>query len=289
MNNDMNNQGPSWWGSQPVQQNFQPLPPNNQQMMMFDYSEMPPKKSKKKLIIILIIIALILGVGAWFVLTKTDLIIKHDNKKEEEKVVKKGAYKFQGVFERENYVLKIYPINESEFRFSITSQKLSVKGSASVKGATGIYGSFEDTITFTYTSKDNTITVAAGREDIPSDVYQFTKDYSVEEYFADSCGNPMYFDTKYNGYYTHGSNKMYIYQVNDTTCRVIIDGGSSVTDLDFNIQADGSLRGSIFDRVYVITFEDSKAIFKTTDGDDSGKDGTYKKQRKLKYEDVLGF
>ena len=294
MNNGMNNQGQqNWWGAQQVSPNNMPQTFDQNQMVMVDYGEPKPRK-KKKLIIILLIILVILGVGTWFVLTKTDLIIKHDEdaketeKKEKEK---KGAYKFQGVFERGGYTIRIFPINEEEFRFSLKSDRTSIIGTATVKGNTASHGSFGNMLTFVYSSNDNSIVLTADDEKIPSDTYNFVQDYTIDDYFAENCGNPMYFNTKYNGVYSLGSRKMYVYQRTETTCRVIlIERSSAVFDMEFDIKEDGSLYTTFFERVYTINLEGTSMVFKTT-GDDkeNDKDGTYTKEKTLKYEDVIEY
>jgi hypothetical protein len=81
---------------------------------------------------------------------------------------------------------------------------------------------------------------------------------------------------------------MYNFQIDEDTVRVIILSTNSFSsfDLGFDIVDDKTIRTEFFEDIYTITFDGDTAVF-TSEGEEHGHDGTYKKQGTVDIEELL--
>ena len=261
----------------------------------------PPKKKKTGLIIILLVLVLCgIGVGLFFILNKDnkkDDEEKKENTKTEEKVKEEEKKEtnevsiYNGVYKKSDVTFSIYCISNDKCKGSFETdnygsiEEIEIKNNKAEKD--GLSYKFENN-TVIITSDPNEF-----REDDPAATilngnYTKEKDYTAEDYYNDNIGDSTYLNTKYNGLFELNEKKMYVFQTKNDKVRISIQGNFDIFDMEFDIQADGSLQTTFFDSKYKITVDNENAIFITLETDeDKEHDGTYKKTKILTIEDIL--
>ena len=269
----------------------------NQELNTQIVQEVPKKKGKAGIIVLILIILVLIGVGGWFLFTKvldkeekkedtkTEEKKKEDKKGEEKKEDKKLDSSYNGIYEKDGIQLSIFTIDgKIEFFYEGAT---SVSSYAELKGNVAK----EDYGKRTFTFKDGEVVVEDSNDEYNiAGTYKKVKDYTIEDYYEYTIGDPKVFNSKYNGKYTSDKYTMYIYQIGDDKCRVTINGDFGVFDIEFDIKEDGSLYETFFDDEYSITFDGDKAIFKTVKTDDENKkekDGTYTKTGSVTMEEAI--
>ena len=265
----------------------------------------PKKKSKVGLIIGLIIVLCLIGVGIFFLLTKTDLINKNsdkeDTKTEEKKEKDKDNDKetkteekstqYNGVYKKDKAQISIYCYKNNECAIDLEDDEYSSTDIIEIKNGKAKKGDFS------YTFENNSVTINVDAKKSDDDNYdktilngEYKKDseYTASDYFKNNYGDPSLVSSKYNGLYELDNKKMIIFQISEEKARVYIGGEFSIFDIEFNIQSDGSLQTDFFDNQYKVTVENDKATFTTIQTDEEKEhDGTYTKTKTLTIEEIL--
>ena len=256
----------------------------------------PTKKNNIGPIIAILVLLCIVGGGAFFLLTKTDLLksAKDDNDEETKEERKdeevKEAKGYNGIYKSENSVLKLYCQENNECYIYLENDDSTVGTTIEIEDNLSDY----DDIEFKF--EKNTITVSENPEDEDDiigigGIYKKEKDYNMQDFYKDQYGNPELLNSKYNGYYEYGENKMYTFQTDEEHVRVYISGnGISFFDIEFEINEDGKLHEEFFENIYEVEVKENEAIFTTIQTDEEdGKalDGTYKKLRNIDYKEII--
>lgn len=256
------------------------------------------KNEKKQLNIkniglILSIVGLLLIVISFiYAMTCTNIF----KSKENEGDIESDVIEFNGIYENDGIIVKIYDIPNLEIdgysyeyidniNYNIGNM---IIGFAQLHDNTATSDGVESLIEFEFTNKgldlkadDNTLKKFEGS--IKNGTYKKVKEYKDEDFYSDYIGNIKFFESKYNGEYKMGESKLFAFQTNEDEIKVYVfsDPKSSIVlyGLVFNIQPDGSLKESIVfgneDPTATIKFEDNKYIFTSKSSDEIS--GTYEK------------
>ena len=270
----------------------------------------PPKKNNKTLIIVLIVV-LLLGVGAWYVYTQTDLFeqnTKEDSKKSDKKKDKdkdkdkdkedekdddedyeemddEELKKYNGVYTFGENTIKLYPTKSGTVFYNIND---AMHGFAVNTGDSVTDNSWGEKLSFTLDGTN--MKVKSSEYPEYDGTYARKSDYSQEDLINDAYSEDGLFNSSYNGHYTLKDDDMYVFQSRKDTVRVIIlakeFGGSF--DVEFDIVDETTITEDFFDDVYTIKFTGDSAVF-STEGEGKEHDGTYKKVGSVDIEELLEF
>ena len=275
----------------------------------------PPKKNNKILIIILIVV-LLLGVGAWYVCTQTDLFesnTKEESKKDSKKKNKdkdkededededddkdrdkkdrgddledEELAKTNGIYKNGDKSVKIYPLKNGSVFYYVDDTSY---GFVEVDGNFLEDESFGETISFEV--KDNEINAKFSEYPELDGTYKKETDYTEKDLINDVYGDYDLFINKYNGHYTKNNDDLYLYQLDEDTVRVIILSQDSFSsfDLEFDIVKEDNFYTDFFEDSFSIDYKGDTLTFNSV-GEDHSHDGTYTKVGPVDVNEILEF
>lgn len=262
------------------------------------------KKSKVGLIIGLIIILCLIGVGVFFLLTKTDLLNKDSDKKdtkteekkeepkeEENKPTEEPDSKYSGVYKRDDMVLKIFCFKNNDcsviFKDDVVTSSYTITINKDIVEEDSTSLKFEnDTVTVKETNTEEYGYFGT------DGVYKRVSDYKAIDYYKDNYGDPELLKSNISGYYELNDKKMYVIPITNDKAKVNITGDFGYFDVEFDVKNDTTLHVDFLGDEYTITFEDQKATFTTgeifsNEASKKEKDGTYQKIKDITYMDII--
>lgn len=295
---------------QPLQGGF-----DNQMNMQMGQEVMPPPlekpKSKKPLllVIILLVIACIAGFLVWFfVIRDNKKDDSKDNTKTEEKETKKeetkkeetkdsdsmsdwAASKYNGVYKNDKVVIKLFAYSKKKIYYVAKGDGFYVNsGDLDFSNDVAEYDHFDDKYKFTLDSDG--VNVESNNEDIPAGKYTKESDYSINDFYTDSYGDPELLKSKYSGCFKKGNDTLYLVQTSDKDVRVAVFKETYTFDVGFEIKEEGYLFEDFMGEVYNITLNNDKAEIKLVSSkkevdEDTKIDGEYTKVSDLTMEEVM--
>lgn len=196
--------------------------------------------------------------------------------------------RFNGIYQKDTTTIKLYQLDKKTLAYDISygdNGDSSVLSRASISSNKAVDEMFDESYSFTLVS--NAIEFTTNNVELTSGTYNRISKYEEKDYFNDNYGDVKYFDSKYNGEYSFGNAKAYIYQVDDKEVRVSITKDFSISDLRYEIGENGVLRCEHFDDEYEITITDKGLVFKTVQGDEKDFDGEYTKVKTLTMSEII--
>ncbi len=207
---------------------------------------------------------------------------KNNNTKTEDKEIA-----FNGVYEYEGTTIKLYQTDKKTLYYDISYDEGagSITSNAKISGKSASDEMFDTNYKFTIT--ETGLEFTSNSEDLKSGTYTKKTDYTVSDYFTDNYGDVKYLNNKYNGEYTFGDIKAYMYQSDEEEVRLYLYGGPGMSDLRYEIGKDGVLTCEHFDDKYEVTLGDNSFTLKVVEGESSEFAGTYTKVKTMTMEDII--
>lgn len=189
--------------------------------------------------------------------------------------------KYNGVYELDSSEIKLYAKNKSRIMYDYSSVGSSVSGWFEYDNNVLTSKIFDTVITISLESDGLVLT--CNDDSAKSGTYTKKSDYSLDDYFADTYGDPQYFSTKYNGKYTNDKEYLYVYQSkeNEIVIYGFIDKNYFV-NLDAKIISDGYAEEG---NRYEITFKDDKLTLVIND--EERYEHTFTREKTITKEEVL--
>ena len=145
---------------------------------------------------------------------------------------------------------------------------------------------------YSYSFETDGLDIESDDNSIPSGHYKREKDITFEEYYESAFGEKKYFDSEFNGIYKNDLGTIYIYQISESYCNVIIDHKNGFKKGYFNIsdEFNYNINSTEGDAIFTISVMEDKAVVETTlirVDREMQYDGEYTKVSSLKMEDLI--
>ncbi len=239
--------------------------------------------NKKKMIVTIVFIIGIILIAVGIKLTYQDSHRGESSPTTNDIYPSTGAYEYNGV------KLYIYQDDKENIYFALNNR---VFGKAHLEQNVfkGYLNQNGQMFEYTFNLTDGKIKVDSTNTEITSGLYTKTNDITGKDYFEITFGSTAFFNSQYNGIYQIEDKKIYLYQNDKDTAKVIISSSKSsiVTTLRINNnnlitqvgEEDISLMVNEDNTILLETFSNGKKIEGTLDGN-------YKKISDLDYKDII--
>ena len=216
---------------------------------------------------------------------------KKSDKGNNEPTIEIKESKFNGVYVKDGSTVKLYSYKESSLFFELESSDNSAIAAADIKGDVATGKIFDDVYTFKLVN--NGVEVTVTNNDSLNGTYKKTSDYTSKDYYTDNLGDPTYISTKYNGLFSDGNKKIYMYQNSADTVIINIVYKAADEYIGYNrflaISADGRLVEDDLSgdnsEIYV-EVKDNELVVSFT-GEYEKLNGTYKKDKSMNLDELI--
>lgn len=258
---------------------------------MDNMNENNKKVSPVLILLVSILVLAVCGFCVWkFVLDKSNTNNSNGNntnttpspKPEETNALEK----YNGVYESEFGTIKLYASNNKTLMFTFVGVEDNIVSGWFERDGNEIKSEIMDEI-ITVKLESNNIIIESNTDEVKSGTYTKIAEYTLDEYYAETYGDPKFLETNYNGKYTNGSEYIYVYQSEDD--EVIISGllTDNLINMDLEIINEGYAKTDLFDETYEITLEDETLTLTVTENGETTYENTFKREKTLTKKDII--
>ena len=204
----------------------------------------------------------------------------NDAKKDVQPVVQ--TKNFDGVYKKDNIVLKIYTL-DNKIKYNIlANDSYKVEGEADITNDTATGTIFEKNYTFKLNG--NNITLETNDAGLDSGEYIKEKNYTSNDYYTDHYGDPKFLTSEINGIYEQENNKLYVYQKDDNKIVFLAELNNNTISAEPELDGNGNYTATIFENTYSLKYENKNITVTSTEEVFSG---VYTKKQPLTVEDII--
>lgn len=271
---------------------------------------MDKKKNNKNLGLIIMGVGLLLIIGSLiYAFVGTDMFKgketqneEKENKEKDDKPGNNSISSYNGIYEYDNLVLKVYGLERIStdtfskggyISFNINDNYSGIIEMSDNKGVSKL---FEDIINFEFNKDSVNVTfndsALESNQGFKNGTFKKTGKYTSKEYYDDNIGDSNLINSKYNGIYNYNGIKLYSFQTDLETVYINVVGNSNSTVSFYGNVYKIDLQND--NKVFDLSNENEFAIFNEntidfSSGTYSDISGTYEKEKNITIDEIIAI